>query len=274
AVRSQLPRTLRSAPLTVRIQFCTVQAELAFAEGDRARGLRAVRAGLGLLSDHRSRLGSVESVTAAAAHAVDLIFVGVNAAMRTGRPALLFDALERGRATFAGAGRVTPPDDPEAAALLTEARGLLAKARELDAGDAREREALTRRARRIQDEVRERSWQHVGNTGAVARPATAREVRRVLTRRPRSGAVVANFAVLGDTLHCVRVAEDGVTSIDIGPVAEVTERVRRLTADFAMAANELIPAPLRAAATASLQRNLEALDAILLEPLHADGDLY
>src|SRR5690606_35850117 len=145
---------------------------------------------------------------------------------------------------------------------------------ELDAGDAREREALTRRARRIQDEVRERSWQHVGNTGAVARPATAREVRRVLTRRPRSGAVVANFAVLGDTLHCVRVAEDGVTSIDIGPVAEVTERVRRLTADFAMAANELIPAPLRAAATASLQRNLEALDAILLEPLHADGDLY
>ncbi|MFC8943629.1 hypothetical protein ACFT1B_36695, partial [Streptomyces griseoincarnatus] len=177
---AELPRGLTSAPLTMRIQHYTVQAELAFATRDRARGLRAVRAGLGLLADHRSRLGSVESVTAAAAHAVDLTRIDVEAAVRTGRPAALFDALERGRATFAGTGRVTPPDDPGAAALLTEARGLLAKARLLDAAAARERERLTRRARRIQDEVRERSWRHAGNAGAVQRPATARELQHVL----------------------------------------------------------------------------------------------
>jgi hypothetical protein len=274
AVRAQLPRTLTSAPLTVRLQHYTVQAELAFAEGDRARGMRAVRAGLGLLTDHRSRLGSVESVTAAAAHGVDLILVDVEAAERTGRPASLFDALERGRATFAGTGRVTPPDDPQAAALLTEARGLLARARELSAAEAKERERLTDRARRVQDEVRERSWRHAGNAGAVRRPATARELQRVLRERGDETAVAANFVVLDGMLRCVRVDAQSVTTIEYGPAQDVTESVRRLGADFAMAANDLIPPPLRAAASSSLERNLKALDTILLAPLRADGDLY
>ncbi|MFJ3403491.1 CHAT domain-containing protein [Promicromonospora sp. NPDC090134] len=272
-VLADLPRGMVSAPLTMRVQHYTVQAELAFATDDRARGLRAVRAGLGLLADHRSRLGSVESVTAAAAHGVDLTRVDVEAAVRTGRPAVLFDALERGRATFAGTGRVTPPDDPEAAALLTEARGLLARARELGAGESKERERLTRRAGRIQGEVRERSWRHAGNAGAVQRPVTAREVRGVLAAG-NNGSVVASFLVIDDVLRCVRVDAAGVTTVDIGPADDVIERVRRLSADFAMAANDLIPAPLRAAATASLARNLKALDTVLLAPLHADGDLY
>jgi tetratricopeptide (TPR) repeat protein len=269
-----LPRGLTRAPLTMRIQHYTVQAELAFAADDRARGLRAVRSGLNLLADHRSRLGAVESVTAAAAHGVELTRIDVAAAARTGRPANLFEALERGRATFAGVGRVTPPDDPEAAALLSEARGLLARARELPADQAKEREQLTRRAHRVQDEVRERSWRHAGNAGGVQRPVAARELRQVLAQRPDGNAVVANFAVLDGMLRCVRVDAQSVTTIEFGPAEDVTERVRRLGADFTMAANDFIPAPLRAAAGASLERNLKALDTILLAPLRADGDLY
>ncbi|MFD2797379.1 CHAT domain-containing protein [Promicromonospora vindobonensis] len=269
----ELPRGLKSAPLTMRIQHYTVQAELAFAEGNRPRGLRAVRSGARLLAGHRSRLGSVESVTAAAAHGEDLTRVDVETAVATGRPAAIFDALERGRATFAGAGRVTPPEDPEAAALLTEARGLLAKARELGASEAKERERLTHRARRIQDQVRKRSWRHAGNGSAVQSPVTAREMHRVLAARD-GDSVVANFVNIGGRLRCVRVDSQGVTAIEIGPVEDVTERVRRLGADFAMAANDLIPAPLRAAANSSLARNLKLLDTILLAPLRADGDLY
>jgi tetratricopeptide (TPR) repeat protein len=271
---TELPRGLTSAPLTMRIQHYTAQAELAFATGNRPNGLRAVRSGLALLADHRSRLGAVESVTAAAAHGVDLTRIDVEAAARIGRPAALFDAMERGRATFAGTGRVTPPDDPEAAALLTEARGLLAKARELGAASAKERERLTRRARRIQDEVRERSWRHAGNAGAVQRPVTVRELRKVLAERGDETAVVANFVVIDGKVRCVRVDAQAVQTIEFGKSDDVTERVRRLGADFAMAANNLIPAPLRAAANASLARNLKMLDDILLAPLRADGDLY
>jgi tetratricopeptide (TPR) repeat protein len=270
----ELPRGMKSAPLTMRIQHYTAQAELAFAAGDRTRGLRAVRSGLGLLADHRSRLGSVESVTAAAAHGVDLTRIDVEAAAATGRPAALFDALERGRATFAGTGRVTPPDDPEAGALLTEARGLLARARELGPAEAPTRERLTRRARRIQDEVRERSWRHAGNAGGVQRPVTAREVSRVLAQRGDDTSLVANFVVIDGALRCVRVDAREVATIDLGPADNVTERIRRIGADFAMAANDLIPPALRAAAGSSLARNLKALDTILLAPLRADGDLY
>lgn len=274
ATLQDLPRGLTNAPLTMRIQHYTVQAELAFAANDRAKGLRAVRSGLGLLADHRSRLGSVESVTAAATHGENLNRVDVTAAARTGRPADLFDALERGRATFAGTGRVTPPDDPEAAALLSEARGLLARARELAADKAKEREQVTRRAHRLQDEVRERSWRHAGNAGAVQHPVTARELRQVLADRGYDTGVVANFFVLAGMLRCVRVDAKSVTTIEFGPAEDVTERVRRLGADFAMAANDLIPVPLRAAANASLARNLKVLDDILLAPLRAGGDLY
>jgi tetratricopeptide (TPR) repeat protein len=271
---AELPRGLTSAPLTMRIQHYTAQAELAFTARDRAKGLRAVQSGLGLLADHRSRLGSVDSVTAAAAHGVDLTRIDVEAGVRTGRPAALFDALERGRATFAGTGRVTPPEDPEAAALLTEARGLLKKARELGAAEAKERERLTRRAGRIQDEVRERSWRHEGNAGAAQRPVTARELERVLAERNSDAGVVANFSLIDGMLRCVRVDAQGVTTIEFGPAEDVTERVRRIGMDFAMAANDLIPAPLRAAAGSSLERNLKVLDTILLAPLRAAGDLY
>lgn len=274
AVLAELPRVLTSASLTIRIQHYTAQAELAFTTGDRTKGLRAVHAGLSLLADHRSKLGAVESVTAAAVHGADLTRLDVRAAARTGRPAALFDALERAHATFAGAGRVTPPEDPKAAALLTEARGLLAKARDLGAADARARENLTRRAARLQDEVRQRSWRHAGNAGAVQRPVASKELRTVLGRRPDDTTVVANFLVEDGVLRCVRVDAQGVTSCDIGPEKAVTESVRRLSADFAMAANDLIPAPLRAAARASLKRNLKTLDDLVLDPLSARGDLY
>ncbi|MCF4122782.1 CHAT domain-containing protein [Antribacter sp. KLBMP9083] len=216
-------------------------------------------------------------MTAAAVHGVELQWVDVRAALVTGRPAALFDALERGRAVGAGVGRVTPPEDPEAAALLTEARGLLAKARELPATGDRaaitEREVLTRRARRIQAEVRERSWRHAGEAVGPERAVTAREVTRLLAQRG-DGAVVVNFSVVDGHLRAVRLDARGATMIDLGPTADVGERVRRVRADLAITANDLIPAPLRAAAQGSLRRSLQALDDALVVPLRASGDLY
>lgn len=260
-----------STPLTFRVQRLVVAAQLAFAEGNRPRGLRAVRQGFRILREHRSRLGAVESVTAAAVHGVDLQFVDVGAALETGRAATFFDALERGRSTFAGPGRVTPPDDPEAAELLAEARGLLGRARELpaDGAHAAEREHLTRRAGAIQNQVRERSWLHAGDA-EVDQPVTARETVRALSE----GAVVANFAVFGGRLRAVRVDRRGATLLDLGDPTGVEERTRRVRADIAVVANGHIPPPLRAAAQASLDRSLKKLDDAVLAPLGADGGLH
>jgi tetratricopeptide (TPR) repeat protein len=215
AVLDNLPDDLADAPLTTRIQRQTVLAQIAFAAGDRTAGIAAVSLGLGLLADHRVGPGSVESVTAAAAHGVDLQRTDVAAAVRTGRPDALFEAVERGRATFAG----------------------------------------------------------VGGAAAEERPATVADVRRVLATRD-DGPVVANYLVLDGVLRCVRLDADGARAVELGPRADVAERVLRARADLGVCANDLVPTTLRAAARRSLTRNLDALDELLAVPMQADGPLY
>lgn len=275
SVLASLPDSLSDAPLNIRIQHQTVLAQLAFASGERTAGVAAVRSGLALLADHRMGLGSVESVTAAAAHGVDLQRTDVEAAVRTGEPAEIFEALERGRATFAGAGWAAAPDDPAVAALLTEARGLVVRARAFtDGASSAERAQLFERSRTLLATAREQAWHRTGDAAAdEERPATTAEVHSLLAARG-DGAVVVNFLVIDGVLRCVRLDAHGTRTVDLGPLPDVAERVLRARADFAVCANALVPPALHDAARRSLTRNLEALDRILLEPLKADGPLY
>lgn len=276
AVLDNLPAAIADAPLSTRIQRQTVLAQLAFADGDRAAGIDAVTTGLGLLADHRVGLGSVESVTAAAVHGVDLQWTDVRAALRTGRPDWLFEAVERGRATFAGMGGATAPDEPAVGALVTEARGLVVRARTLtDRDSAAERAALFDRSRRLLAAARERAWHRTGADRDVVeeRPATTEEVRELLAARD-DGAVVANFFVIDGVLRCVRVDAHGARLLGLGPRARITERVLRARADLGVCANDHVPPALREAARRSLNRNLDALDVLLARPLDADGPLY
>lgn len=270
-ILATLPRGFAGATLTHRVQYYGTVAELAFVTGRRAAGLRAVRAGYGLLSAHRARLGAVESIAAAATHAVAIQVVDVRAAVATGRASAVLDALERGRATGAGAGRLTPSGDPGVAGLLTQARGLLAQARHLPAGSA-DRDRLTDAARALQEQVREHAWVGAGDSDAI-RPVTARELRAALAADGR-GVVVASLATFGGRVMAVRADAGGTRLLDLGDSAEVAEHVRRVRADLAVTANDLIPAALRDAARRSLGRGLEWLDTTLVLPLRADGPLH
>lgn len=274
-VLADLPDGMADAPLTARVQQQTVLAQIAFASGDRTAGVAAVRVGLGLLADHRMGLGSVESVTAAAAHGADLQRTDVEAALRTGHPAALFEAVERGRATFAGAGWAAAPDDPAVGALLTEARGLVVRARTLtDRESAAERKHLFDRSHRLLATARERAWHRPGDQAVTEeRPATVAEVRDLLAARD-DGAVVANFLVIDGVLRCVRLDAHGARTVALGPRADVAERVLRARADLGVCANDRVPTALRDAARRSLTRNLDALDRLLVLPLEVDGPLY
>ncbi|MGC5167699.1 CHAT domain-containing protein [Luteimicrobium sp. DT211] len=275
-VLAEVPANLQGAPVSLRVQRSAVAAELAFAAGDRPAGLRAVKRGFGILAEHRARLGSVDSVAAAAVHGVSLNWTDVAAAQATGRASAVFDAVERGRATFAGAARVTPPDDPESAELLATARALLARARELpvdtDPAAARERADLHRRARVLQDRLRERSWQRTGDA-EVAHAVTSRELVRLLRGRG-DGAVVADYIVADGRVLAVRADGRGMRLLDLADAAHVAERVRRIRADLQIVSNELIPHPLHDVAVASLAAGLRRLDDLLVRPLGAESDLY
>jgi tetratricopeptide (TPR) repeat protein len=275
-VLEHVPANLDRAPLPVRLQHESVLAQLAFAAGDRRAGVRAVRRGQATLAEHRARLGSVDAVTASAVHGVRLGNVDVESALRTRRPATIFDALERGRAAFAGSGRVRPPSDPVLADLLASARQEVEAARGLGAPSDPERLARRqghlRAARRLQEDARRRAWQH-GGGAAIPHAATERGVRTALDRSG-SDAVVADLVVEGDDVLAVRVTGAGSRLVRLGSRDTVGELVRRARADYTVLSNVLIPVPMREAAVASLSRTLTALDDMLVAPLEAGGDLH
>jgi tetratricopeptide (TPR) repeat protein len=265
---------LRQMPVGSRLQVETVRAMVAFRTGNRRQGIAAVRRGERLLVSQRERLGAVEAVTAAAAHGARLTLVDVHAAIETGRPDAIFDAIERGRAAFAGSGRVRPPDDPVAARLLVEARQVLERARLLGHGaDAEaERTRLRREARRLQDQARERAWHDDGVTH-VAETPTARGLRDEL-RAASSDRTVLDLGVVDDRVLGVRVDRSGAAFFDLASLDVVRERARRVRADLQVLSNGLIPEPLRSAALGSIERNLRWLDDALLAPIGARGPLY
>ncbi|MHA7132165.1 CHAT domain-containing protein [Oerskovia turbata] len=275
-VLAQVPGRLGRVSLPLRLQHQAVAAQLAFDTGDRPRALRAVRAGQRMLAEHREGLGSVDAVTASAVHGVRLGRVDVAAALRTGRPAALLDAVERGRATVAGSGRVRPPSDPESADLLSRARQEIESARLLGANLSGER--LERRrthlgeARRLQEAARRRAWQD-GGGAATPVPVTARRLRAALGSAP-SATVVADFVIIDEVLMVLRADGSGLDLLRLAPMAQVGERIRRARADLDVLSNALIPAPMRAAARASLDRGLAWLDRELLAPLDARGNLH
>jgi tetratricopeptide (TPR) repeat protein len=260
--------------LGTQLRAQVVRALSAYAEGDRRRGLAAVRKGHRLLAQQRQRLGAVEAVTAASAHGIRLQAVDLDAALRSGRAEAVFDAVERGRATFAGSGRVRPPQDPEMAALVGAARRLAERARQLDGGPgaALEQARLRRDARRLQSQARERSW-HADGDADVPRPTSARMLRRTLAATG-SDRTVLDLVMVAGRVCAVRVDARTVQLLDLAPLAQTLEHVRRVRADLQVLTNPLLPQPLRATASHSLARGLTWLDDTLLRGADVVGPAY
>ncbi|BDZ41214.1 CHAT domain-containing protein [Paraoerskovia sediminicola] len=258
----------RRAPLSLRIEHEAVRASVWFAAGERRRGLQAVRRGHAALAAQRARLGSVDAVTAAAAHGVHLQHVDVRAALATGRGAAVFDAVERGRATFARGGAVSGPEDERRAQLVTRARELLERARALGPGDvvSAERDALFREARACQDQARAAGWGAKSDQVEVV-ALTARALTDALRDEP--GAAVLDLLQMGGRLVGIMVDGDGVRMRDLGPLEGVLDAVRRASADLGALADARLPEAIRGVARASLDRSLDRIDRGVLAAMGA-----
>lgn len=265
-------------PLTVALQTHVVRAGLAFALGRHTAGRRHVRAGQRALAEHRGRFGSVEVVTAAAVHGERLAVADVAAALAAGDPAVVLDAVERGRATFAGPARVRPPADPEHAALLADLRRAVEALRAVpvDAGASGRAEvgALRREVSRLTARLRERRWhQHGDGTRPPAAPS-AREVLLGLRVMGPGAPTVADLVVHGGVVHAVVVDPGGRRLVRLGAAPEVMALGRRVRTDLARLADPAVPEALHRSVRSSLDRGLAALDAALLAPLGVTGPLH
>lgn len=252
-------------PITVRLHGRRVRALLALAAGDRTRAGRHVRAGQRDLGVHRAGFGSLDLRTAGAVHGSRLAEMDMELALASGQPAAVLDAAERTRAVVGAVQRVNPPRDPGSAALLAELRQLLDGARGIESLPAAdpERIRVRRDALRLKQAILARSWHREGETGED-RLGTTRQVRETLRAHP--GTTVLDVVEHAGRLLAVRVESDDGTQgrvglHDLGDASRVRELARRVNADLEVGANTLVPLPLRAAASRSLARCLEALDA-------------
>lgn len=258
------------APIAVRLQARRIRALLQLTAGRRDSAVRDLRAGQRDLRVHRARFGSLDLRTAGAVHGTALADLDLQLAAATGRPGSVLDAVERVRAVIGGTPRLTPPEDPVTANLLTELRQLVAENRNLQgrpAGDP-ERDRLLAERRRLQHEILARSWQEQGRA-SDDRAGRSSDVRRALVGR--SGTVLVDLVEHRGEVLAVRADGAGLRLRRLGPAAPLREHVHRVHADLEVTANPLVPADLRDAAARSLTAGLAALEARLGAVVEGSG---
>jgi len=252
--------------LSLALAVRAVAAQLAFDGGRRAAGHRHVEAGQRLLAAHRSQFGSVEAVTAAAVLGERLAVIEARAALERGDPLALLDAVERGRATFAGPARVRPPDDAELGRLLVELRLAVERDRAQEGADP----ALAREVDRLRTAARQRSWQLGGEVGAPQPPRAV----DLLAEAASGRTAIVDLAAPDGVVHAVVLDAAGARLQHLAAVADVEQVARRVDADLHALSGAHLPDAMRAVVQRSFDRGLAWLDENLLAPLGVSGPMH
>jgi tetratricopeptide (TPR) repeat protein len=250
------------ASLEVGLLRQLAKAELAELEGRPAGLLRELRAGLALLQTRRSRLGSVDLQTGAAALGADLAAAGLRQALDRGSARLVFAWLERSRAQAFRARPVRPPADARTAEIVAELRQLEYLIRGAELNGTRDPAAIARRAG-LQREVRELSWQAVGHGEAVGRVSLA-EIDAALCA---SGQRLVSILARDGELHAVVLTGKSVHLLRLGDFGAAAEAALRLRADLDTLAGRRLPARLEAVIKESIRHQTGVVTAEVIAPL-------
>jgi len=245
-VRSRLGRERigRGAPLAVRLQDKDVRAQLAAASGRPGRALGHLRRGLAALHEWQSSFGSLDLQTNVVGHGVRLAMRGLELALASSSPRVLFEWSERARMLASRIQPVRAPADPELVADLTALRAEPAPAREAE----------------LRRSIRERAWRQQGS-GMVAEPVTLDQLQAELGERTLVAYVVAAGRVVA-----LVVTQDAAVRIDLGERAMLEPLLGGLMPDLDMASSDL-DGPISQAVRAQLVSRLDGLAAALVRPL-------
>ncbi|MCW2849428.1 MAG: Tetratricopeptide 2 repeat protein, partial [Marmoricola sp.] len=242
-----------NTPVTTRLLWREVRAELALARGDRHNARQHVRKGLDDLHTWQSSFGSLDLQSTLVGHGRDLAGFGLTMALDAGDPALVFEWSERARALVGRVSPVRPPADEQVADDLTELRLL----GEVDGRPGR-RTPEARRAEELRQRVRQRQWYGEG-AGTVGEPAGLEELRAALAE---DDATLVAPVVVGDRMTALVVTPDSTAVLELGAPTAVRNHLDALTADLTMAAShrdDALAAPLRAALRDRLRTVAEQL---------------
>ncbi|MFB7894030.1 CHAT domain-containing protein [Microbacterium sp. NPDC056044] len=212
-----------SASMEVRLLAYEARAARAAASGRPALARRNAAAGLDVLARWQESFGSLDLQSAITMHGSGLIYAGLESAVRSGRPDVVFEWSERARHLSQQIVPLRPSPDPAVAEDMAEIRMLRADDPAWLSNP---------RVAELRDRARERQWSATG-TAAVEHRADLEEIRDSLDAET---ALIA-FVYTQDALSALVVTPERSRLHPIPRWADVRRSFRGLRADLDMAAS-------------------------------------
>ena len=224
--------------------------------------LRELRAGLDLLDAQRRRWGSAELRAAVAGTGADLACHGLDVALASGSPRLVFSWTERCRAQSFRLTPVRPPADPVVRDALAELRQLRHNLREAEVRGRFDPAARTR-CTSLERLVQQRTWQLDG--GGAHRDVLG--VAAVQAQLAEANKLMVSFVDRDDRLWAIVADRHRVRLVRLGNTSVVVETATRLLKDLDALCGRRLPARLEQALLGSLAHHLGLLSAEVVAPL-------
>ena len=267
ATRLATVRSTRALSFPDRLHLHLARATLSLAQGDSGRTSRHLRVAVTALATEQDRYAGLDTRTAVALHGRRLQTLDLAQAIAGGSPRRVFAASERWRGVSYRLPWVSPTDDPVLNDLVAQLRQSRAELRDTEVGA--DRTAAMVRVDRLERMVQQRDWETAeaggGERPVLAQPVPFARVQAALDR-PDGAAGLVSFFVHGDRLRAVTIEPGRARLHDLADADEVTERVRRLSADL-VALGRVSEPRLRAVVERSLIASVATLGALLAPAL-------
>lgn len=257
--RRYLARRVQPAWET-RLALMLARAEYAAAAGDRRATFANARAGLAVLAAHRRGFGSLDLRTGTTSLGVDLVRVGLAAALDHGSPHVIFRWVERARAQAFRFPPAQPIADGETNDAVAELRQLAHTVRSAELAGERD-VAAARRCAALERRIRAKGWQADGTSERDE--VGFADVRASLAD---AGSVMVSFLAHAGRLHALVIGEHA-RLVPLGSLATVAEASARVHGDLDVLCGRVLPAPLEQAVRRSVTEQLAVLAEHLLGPL-------
>lgn len=250
-------RAARRGPAALRARGWYARALLRQAGGDRRGATVAARAGLRVLDEHHAALGASDLRAHSAVHRTELVRFGLETALESGRPALVFEWAERGRARQLQRRAARPPDDRELADLLVQLRTVASQADRQPSPELARRQVSLER--RVRDHRRLRPSEH---DAPLPEPIRVGALSAAL-----GGWGLVEFVQTDGDLMALTVAGRRLRMRPLGPAAAIAALAERLPFALRRLSRSDADPAATAAAVALLRSAASRLDSALLGPL-------
>ncbi|HEY3466331.1 MAG TPA: CHAT domain-containing tetratricopeptide repeat protein [Amycolatopsis sp.] len=257
---AKVPRPGQLTPIDYRMLRRLCRAELAVAQGSRAKALTEIRSGLTELDAVRDRMGGLDLVSGTALHGQELADLAVKLVLERNDARRLFVWLERTRAQTYRYEPLSAGTDPELAARVAEVRGLGQAIQEAQ-HDGHPIAGLRAKYNERLREAQRLGW----HTGRWGRPRPVAGLHEVVERL--GDRAMVSFAASGDELVAVVVAGGECKLVRLGSAGAAAESARVLNVDLDALAPDNLPERLAEVVMASARKQADKLDAQLIRPL-------